>query len=172
MARINPVVGEVNPAIYNAAKNANLSPDGQLAVEQLSYTIKKAKELRALKVDDAKREFQSLTEEAQTNIKALYPTAKFIQEDPTLLQRGLGAVTWFGKGLLSPIISTLQVAIAYGKTINTGYVVGREVAQGSNIKVYYLVKLLVRLLKAMVSQIQRFLVLLHMHLTMKKNLVK
>ncbi len=35
MARINPVVGEVNPAIYNAAKNANLSPDGQLAVEQL-----------------------------------------------------------------------------------------------------------------------------------------
>jgi len=133
MARINPVVGEVNPAIYNAAKNANLSPDGQLAVEQLSYTIKKAKELRALKVDDAKREFQSLTEEAQTNIKALYPTAKFIQEDPTLLQRGLGAVTWFGKGLLSPIISTLQVAIAYGKTINTGYVVGREVAQGSNI---------------------------------------
>jgi len=118
MARINPVVGEVNPAIYNAAKNANLSPDGQLAVEQLSYTIKKAKELRALKVDDAKREFQSLTEEAQTNIKALYPTAKFIQD---------------GKGLLSPIISTLQVAIAYGKTINTGYVVGREVAQGSNI---------------------------------------
>ncbi len=50
-----------------------------------------------------------------------------------MLQRGLGAVTWFGKGLLSPIISTLQVAIAYGKTINTGYVVGREVAQGSNI---------------------------------------
>ena len=132
MARIRPVVGEVNPAVYNAAKNANLSPEQRLAVEQLSYTVKKAKELRALKVDDAKREFQALTEEAQTNIKALYPTAKFTQEDPTLLDRGLGVAGKFVKGLASPIIGTLKVAVAYGKAINTGYVAGREIQQGSS----------------------------------------
>jgi hypothetical protein len=108
MARINPVVGEVNPSVYNAAKNANLPPQTQVAVEQLFYTIKEAKKLRALKADDAKRQFQALTEEAQTNIKALYPTAKFVQEDPSLLQRGLGAVTYGLKGLLSPIITTYQ----------------------------------------------------------------
>ena len=121
MARINPIVGETNPAIYNAAKNANLSFEQKVAVEQLAYTVKKAKELRTLKVDDAKREFQALTEEAQTNIKALYPTAKFAQEDPTLLQRGLGVIGKGAKAAFSPIIATLGVAVAYGKAINTGY---------------------------------------------------
>ena len=132
MARINPVVGEVNPSVYNAAKNANLPPDAQVAVEQLFYTVKKAKELRALKVDDAKREFQALTEEAQTNMRALYPTAKFTQEDPNLLQRGLGIAGKIGKLAFSPIVSTLQVAVAYGKGINTGYVAGRQIEQGAN----------------------------------------
>lgn len=132
MARIKSVVGEVNPAIYNAAKNANLSPEQQLAVEQLSYTIKKAKELRALKVDDAKREFQALTEEAQTNIKALYPTAKYTQEDPSLLDRALGVAGNFVKGLATPIIGTLKVATEYGKAINTPYVAGRQIAQGAD----------------------------------------
>jgi hypothetical protein len=133
MARIlNPVVGETNPSVYSAAKNANLSPQQQIAVEQLSYTVKKAKQLRTLKVDDAKREFQALTEEAQTNIKALYPTAKFIQEDPSLLQRSLGVASGLAKGFFSPIIATLGVAITYGKALNTGYVAGREIQQGSN----------------------------------------
>ena len=132
MARINSVVGEINPSVYNAAKNANLAPQAQVAVEQLFYTVKKAKELRALKVDDAKREFQALTEEAQTNMKALYPTAKFTQEDPSLLQRGLGVAGKIGKLAFSPIISTLQVAIAYGKGLNTGYVATREIEQGAN----------------------------------------
>lgn len=132
MGRINPVVGETNPAIYNAAKNANLSPQQQLAVEQLSYTVKKAKQLRTLKVDDAKREFQALTEEAQANIKALYPTAKFVQEDPSLLQRSLGIAGKAAKAAFSPIIATLGVAIAYGKGINTGYVAGRQITQGAD----------------------------------------
>jgi hypothetical protein len=133
MARIlNPVVGETNPAVYNAAKNANLSFEQKVAVEQLAYTVKKAKELRTLKVDDAKREFQALTEEAQTNIKALYPTAKFTQEDPNLLQRGLGVIGAGAKAAFSPIIATLGVAIAYGKAINTGYVAGRQIEQGAD----------------------------------------
>lgn len=132
MARINPIVGETNPAIYNAAKNANLSFEQRVAVEQLAYTVKKAKELRTLKVDDAKREFQALTEEAQTNIKALYPTAKFVQEDPSLLQRGLGVLGAGAKAAFSPIIATLGVAIAYGKGINTGYVAGRQIEQGAD----------------------------------------
>jgi len=132
MARINPVVGEVNPSVYNAAKNANLPPQTQVAVEQLFYTVKEAKKLRALKADDAKRQFQALTEEAQANIKALYPTAKFVQEDPSLLQRGVGAVTYGLKGLFSPIITTYQAAIQYGKALNTGYVASRQIQQGAN----------------------------------------
>jgi len=132
MARINSVVGETNPSIYAAANNANLSFEQRVAVEQLAYTVKEAKKLRALKADDAKRQFQALTEEAQTNIKALYPNAKFTKEDPSLLQRGLGAVTYGLKGLFSPVITTYQAAAAYGKALNTGYVGVRQIQQGSN----------------------------------------
>jgi hypothetical protein len=134
MARIiNPIVGEVNPSVYSAAKNANLPPEQQIAVEQFSYTVKKAKEFRALKVDDAKREFQALTPDAQALMKALYPTAKFLQEDPSLKQRALGAIGTIAKGVFSPIIATLQVAVAYGRAINTGYVAGREIYQGADV---------------------------------------
>ena len=133
MARIiNPIVGEVNPSVYAAAKNANLPPEQQIAVEQLSYTVKKAKQLRALPVDDAKREFQALKPDAQANLKALYPTAKFIEEDPSLKQRALGVVGAIAKQVASPVIATLQVAIAYGKALNTGYVAGREIYQGAD----------------------------------------
>lgn len=133
MARIiNPVVGETNPAVYNAAKNANLSFEQKMAVEQLAYTVKKAKELRGLDNKRAKNEFQSLTEEAQANIKALYPTAKFVQEDPTLIDRSLGVLGKAAKGLASPIIGTLQAAITYGKALNTGYVAARQIEQGAD----------------------------------------
>ena len=133
MARIlKPVVGEANPAVYNAAKNANLTTQQQIAVEQLSYTVKKAKQLRGMEVNQAKREFQSLTEDAQANIRALYPTAKFIQEDPTLMQRGLGLLGKVVKSVASPIVATYQVAATYGKLINTGYVAGRQINQGAS----------------------------------------
>lgn len=133
MARIlNPVVGETNPAIYNAARDANLSFEQKMAVEQLAYTVKKAKELRALDNKRAKSEFQSLTDEAQANIRALYPTAKFAQEDPSLLDRGLGLLGKAAKGLASPIISTFQVAATYGKALNTGYVAARQIEQGAD----------------------------------------
>jgi hypothetical protein len=133
MARIiNPIVGEANPSVYNAAKNANLNPQQQIAVEQLSYTVKKAKQLRALPVNDAKREFSALTKQAQNDIKALYPTAKFAEEDPSLKQRAMGFLGGALKKIYSPIIGTLEVAIAYGKALNTGYVAGREIYQGSD----------------------------------------
>lgn len=133
MARIiKPVVGETNPAIYSAAKNANLPPQQQIAVEQLSYTVKKAKELRAMNADQAKREFQALTDEAQANIRALYPSAKFLKEDPSLVQRGIGLIGTGVKGILSPIIQTYKAAVEYGKAINTGYIAVRQTAQGQN----------------------------------------
>lgn len=134
MARIiKPVVGEANPAIYNAAKNANLAPEQQVAIEQFSFTIKKAKELRAMTDEKAKREFQALTEDAQNNIRALYPNAKFLKEDPNLIQRGVGLLTSAALKLASPIIGTYQVAATYGKVINTPYVMGRQVfGQGAS----------------------------------------
>ena len=133
MARIiRPVVGETNPTVYSAAKNANLNPEQQIAVEQLSYTVKKAKQLRAMNVDQARREFDALNEDAQNNLRALYPSAKFLQEDPTVAQKALGILGQGLKSLASPFIATYKVAAEYGKALNTGYVAGRQIQQGAS----------------------------------------
>lgn len=133
MARIiRPVVGETNPTVYSAAKSANLNPEQQIAVEQLSYTVKKAKQLRAMNVDQARREFDALNEDAQNNLRALYPSAKFLQEDPTVAQKALGILGQGLKSLASPFIATYKVAAEYGKALNTGYVAGRQIQQGAS----------------------------------------
>jgi hypothetical protein len=133
MARItNPVIGELSPNIYKAVNQANLDPQSQQMIEQFSYTVKAAKKLRNMNADAAKKEFRSLTEDAQQSIRAIYPDAEFTKEDPSLLQRGLGVIGTVAKGLASPIISTFKVAEEYGKAINTGYSAARQIQQGAN----------------------------------------
>ena len=133
MARIvNPVVGELNPNVYSAAQNAGLTPAEQSLVEQFSFTVKKAKQLRALPVDTAKKQYRALTEEAQNAIKAVYPDAEFVKEDPNLADRAFGVVKSGAKFFASPIIETFKMAERYGKGFNTLYSAGREIQQGEN----------------------------------------
>ena len=133
MARIiNPVVGELNPNIYNAAKSAGLSDKEQNIMEQYAYTVKNAKRLRSMDASRAKKEFQTLDEDAQNALRAIYPNAEFTKEDPSLLDRGVGVLAFAAKKLAMPIIATYQVASEYGKTINTGYSAARQIQQGAS----------------------------------------
>jgi hypothetical protein len=133
MARIvKPVVAELSPNIYTAAKSANLSPEEQTIVEQFSFTVKNAKRLRAMDGKAAKQEFQNLTEDAQASIRAMYPNAEFAKDDPSVAQRLLGLGVSAVKLAGSPIIATFKTAIEYGKTINTGYSAVREIQQGAS----------------------------------------
>lgn len=133
MARIiNPVVAEVNPNIYTAAKSANLSQEEQTIIEQFSFTVKNAKRLRAMDSKAAKKEFQDLTEEAQQSIRAMYPDAEFAKDDPSVARRLLGVGIGAVKLLGSPIIETYNVAAGYGKAFNTPYSVVRQVQQGAS----------------------------------------
>jgi hypothetical protein len=130
--RINPIVGEISPNIYNAAKMAGLSDPEQTIMEQWSFTVKNAKRLRTMDAKAAKKEFQSLDEDAQRSIRAIYPNAEFAKDDPTLADRAIGVVGTVTKALASPIISTYQAAVEYGKALNTGYSAARQIAQGES----------------------------------------
>jgi len=133
MARqLNPIVGELNPNLYSAAKNAGLSLEEQNLVEQFSFTVKKAKELRGMQADKAKKQYRALSEDAQNAIKAIYPNAEFVKEDPTLTDRVFGAAKVGLKILGSPIIETYKVAERYGKSLNTPYSAIRQIAQGES----------------------------------------
>ena len=133
MARIiNPVVGELNPNIYNAAQTAGLSDSEANIIEQFSFTVKNAKRLRAMDGKQAKQQFEALDDDAKNLIRAMYPDAEFAKEDPSLLKKTLAVTSTIAKGLASPIVMTFQVAGEYGKALNTGYSGIRQVAQGAN----------------------------------------
>jgi hypothetical protein len=133
MARIiKPIVGELSPNVYNAAKNAALSPQEQQYMEQFAYTVKNAKRLRNMDVKSAKKEFQGLTEDAQNAIRTMYPNAEFVKEDPSITDRLIGAGVKVAKFLGSPIIETYNAAAGYGKALNTPYSAFRQIQQGAS----------------------------------------
>jgi hypothetical protein len=133
MARIlNPVVAELSPNVYTAAKNAGLSEQQQVFMEQFAFATKNAKRLRAMDAKAAKKEFRALSEEAQQTIRGLYPAAEFIKDDPTIADRLLSVGGVVLKGVASPVIATYNTVAEYGKAINTPYSAFRQIQQGSN----------------------------------------
>lgn len=133
MARIlNPVVGELNPNIYNAAQTAGLSDAEANIIEQFSFTVKNAKRLRNMDAKQAKQQFEALDDDAKELIRAMYPDAEFAKEDQSLLKKTLAVGGTIAKGLASPIVMTFQVAGEYGKALNTGYSAFRQIQQGAS----------------------------------------
>lgn len=129
---INSAVGEVSPNLYKAALGANLNPQEQVVYEQLMLTVKKAKKLRGMSPEKAKQEFRSLKPQAQDALRALYPTAKFAEEDPSNFDRAFGAFKKVGGFFLTPIVETFKAAGVYGKLINMPYSGIQQIRQGAD----------------------------------------
>ena len=122
--KVNPVVADVSPSMYDALKNSGATPQEVSLIEQISYAQKKGMELRRLDKGVAKNEFTKLNPAAQTQIKALFPNDPYLQPDPSILAR-------LGKGIvsvasvpLSPLIGMFRTMGQYGKAINTPLRVG------------------------------------------------
>jgi len=130
MQPLNPVIAEVSPNIYAAAKQANLDPTQVNQVEQMSFAMKKHKELLAMPAADAQTAFNKLDPNIQSGLKFLFKNAQYSQPAPTLGQEVWGGLKTIGKAIASPIIGLFKVAGAYNRAINTPYLVAREVAQG------------------------------------------
>ena len=133
MKALNPIVGEISPNIYAAAKRANLSPEEQNHVEQMSWALKKNRELNRLTTEEARSAYDRLDPNAQEGLKFFFGDAEYMQAPPDFSDRALGVLKFGAKAVASPLIALFKVAGAYNRVINTPYLVGRQVAQGKDI---------------------------------------
>jgi hypothetical protein len=130
---IKPVVAEVSPNLYAAAKSAGLSGVEKNQVEQMSYTIKKHRELAKLGTDGARREFDRLDPNIQDQLKFMFKDAAYMQEAPDATDRVMGVVKGALKVAASPLIGLFKLGGQYNRLINEPYKVARQVAQGADL---------------------------------------
>ena len=133
MRVMKAIVAEVNPTLYTAAQRANLSPKEQNQIEQMSWAVKKNKELNGLGNEQARLEYSKLDVNVQEGLKFFYKDADYMQEPPTFTDKAVGALKFTGKLIASPLIGLFKVAGAYNRIINEPYLIGRQVQQGENI---------------------------------------
>ncbi len=69
MQYLKPVVAEVSPNLYTAAKSANLGANEVNQVEQMSYAIKEHRRLKKLDDEAARKSFDRLNTKAQEQLK-------------------------------------------------------------------------------------------------------
>jgi len=137
MRVIKPIVASTSPALYQAATRANMPPEQQSQIEQMSWAVQKNKELNKLEEQAARTEFETLTPNAQESLRFFYQDADYSIKPPTLAGRAIGALKWVGGIIATPIVKVFQAAGEYNKLINTPYAVARQVAQGESIFDYH-----------------------------------
>jgi hypothetical protein len=130
---IKPVVAEVSPNLYAAAQSAGLSGVEKNQVEQMSYTIKKHRELAKLGTDGARKEFDRLDPGIQDQLRFMYKDAEYMQEAPDAADRFVGAVKGAAKIAASPLIGLFKLGGQYNRIINAPYKVARQVSQGADL---------------------------------------
>jgi hypothetical protein len=130
---IKPVVAEVSPNLYAAAQSAGLSSVEKNQVEQMSYTIKKHRELAKLGNDNARREFDRLDPGIQDQLKFMFKDAEYMQEALDATDRVMGVLGAVGKVVASPLIGLFKLGGQYNRLINQPYKVARQVAQGADL---------------------------------------
>jgi len=130
---LNPVVAEVSPNLYKAAVTANLPPEQQKIIEQMSFTHKKAKDLLKLSEEQARKQFLELDPIVQSNMRYLFPDKKTFEAEQGLLGKATqavsGAVTNVFKGISSPLLVGFAAGDIWGKVVNTAPTIYRQVKQ-------------------------------------------
>ena len=130
---IKPVVAEVSPNLYAAAKSAGLTGVEKNQVEQMSYTIKKHRELVKLGTEGARKEYDSLDPAIQDQLKFMFQDADYLQAPPDATDRVMGVAKGALKIAASPLIGLFKLGGQYNRLINQPYKVARQVAQGADL---------------------------------------
>lgn len=130
---IKPIVAEVSPNLYAAAKSAGLTGVEKNQVEQMSYTIKKHRELAKLGTENARKEFDRLDPTVQDQLKFMFKDADYMQAPPDATDRVMGIVKGAAKIAASPLIGLFKLGGQYNRLINEPYKVARQVAQGADL---------------------------------------
>ena len=130
---IKYVVAEVSPNLYAAATSAGLTGVEKNQVEQMSYTIKKHRELNKLGTDGARKEFDRLDLGVQDQLRFMFKDAEYMQEAEDATDRFMGVVKTVAKVAASPLIGLFKLGGQYNRLINEPYKVARQVAQGADL---------------------------------------
>ena len=130
---LKPVVAEVSPNLYTAAKTANLSQTQLSQVEQMSYAIKKHRELAKLDTDMARKEFDRLDETGKAQLEFLFKDAEYMKPPETAADKIQGVLGGVLKVAASPLIGLIKLGGQYNRILNTPYKVARQVAQGEDL---------------------------------------
>jgi hypothetical protein len=133
MQFLRPVVAEVSPNLYTAAKQANLNPNELNRVEQMSYAIKEHRRLAKMDDTAARKEFDQLNGKAQEQLKFLFKDADYLAPLPTATDRVQGVLGGALKIVSSPLIGLFKLGGQYNRLINTPYKVARQVSQGEDL---------------------------------------
>jgi hypothetical protein len=89
---IRPVVAETSPNLYSAAKSANLQPVEINQINQMSYAIKKHRELVKMDANVAQKEFDRLDSNAQEQLKCLFKDSDYAKDPATAADRVKGFI--------------------------------------------------------------------------------
>ena len=133
MRYVASVVGQVNPGLYSAALRADLTPGENNQIEQMSWAMKKHRQLNRLPVEEGRKQYSNLDPDVQETLKFFYGNAEYATQPPDFSDRAVGALKFAGKVLASPLISIFKVAGVYNRVLNTPYLLSRQIAQGESI---------------------------------------
>ena len=130
---IDPSVAIHTPNLYAAAASMNLQAPQKNQLNQISATIGLNKQLASMSTSDAQTQFHSLDPNVQTQLKAMYGDAPYMQQQQkNIAYRAIGAVAgavlgpfkWAYKNVVNDYNRILPV--------NAPYLYAREIAQGAN----------------------------------------
>ena len=101
--KIQSVVAEVSPSLYAAAKQANLNPIQTNQVEQMSFAIKKHRELSKMEPNAAKSAYDALDPNAQNSLKFLFKDSDYSVAPPDASDKVYGALK-AGFGIVASLL--------------------------------------------------------------------
>ena len=130
---IDKTVGLVSPNLYAAAKQANLSLTETTQIEQMSYTIRKHRELKKLTPDIARKQYDGLDPMIQDQLKSLFKNEDYLIAPPDAGDRVVGAIKGTLKFAASPLIGLFKLGGQYNRLINEPYKIYRQVSQGADL---------------------------------------
>ena len=122
----NPVVAQTSLGLYNAVASANLSPEENNMVTQMSYAYQEGLRLSKLSPDRAKTDFNILNDNAKRDVRVLFPNEEYSKSDPSLFGKIMGGIGTAYRAAGSPLIGTFTALNVYNKVINTPVRVGYE----------------------------------------------
>ena len=118
MTYLKPVVAEVSPNLYSAARSANLGTAEINQVNEMSGAIKMHRELVKMDSSAAQQKFASLDTTAQEQLKFLFKNSDYSKDPESLTRKFFGTIGNVAHIAASPLIGLFKLGGQYNRVIN------------------------------------------------------